>query len=371
MSAPHDVSSLALKNAAGAPKWLRQAASCAALAALVATTAITAPAGATERRPAVTTRNPAAAAAGWLARSLTGPKQDHYVTKFGSNTYVDDGLTADGVLSMDAAHVAQAAATRMTARLQKDASSYAGTAPNYYPGSLAKLLLVAEAQHVSIHNFGGIDLVAALQGEENSQGLYDDPDTQFGYESPLTQALAIIALSHTGSAADKPDGKAVRWLVGQQCGDGGFATATATTPAATCTDVDTTSYAAQALLTAHSHAAGKAIKWLRKHRNSDGGFGLDQNGKPQSNANSTAIAAQALLQSGGTAHSALRWLANHQVGCKAKRSRRGAIRFATGFDHATALRATSQATQALAHKWLGTINNKGAVDAQPRLRCSS
>lgn len=348
-----------------------RAASCAALAALAATTIATAPAHAAGRQQTVSTRNPAAAAAGWLARALVGSKHDHYNTSFNGTAYVDDGLTADGVLSMDAAHVAQAAAQRMTARLQQDASSYAGTAPNYYPGSLAKLLLVAEAQHVDMHNFGGIDLVAALQGEENSDGLYDDPDAQYGYESPLTQALAIIALSHTGSAADRPDKKAVQWLVGQQCADGGFATATATTPAATCTDVDTTSFAAQALLTVHSHAASAAITWLRKHRNSDGGFGLDPDGKPMSNANSTAVATQALLQNGGAARRALHWLTDHQIGCGAKRARRGAIRYATGFNHATTLRATSQATQALAHRWLGTIDNTDAVNAEPRLKCSS
>jgi hypothetical protein len=348
-----------------------RAASYAALAALVATTIGTTPAGAAEHQPAVSTRNPAAAAAGWLARALVGSKHDHYNVTFSGTSYVDDGLTADGVLSMDAAHVAQAAALRMTARLQKDAGSYAGTAPNYYPGSLAKLLLVAEAQHVDVHKFGGIDLVASLKGEENSDGLYDDPDAQYGYESPLTQALAIIALSNTGTAADRPDGKAIQWLVGQQCADGGFATATATTPAATCTDVDTTAFAAQALLTAHSHAASSAIAWLRKHHNGDGGFGLDEKGKPSSNANSTAVATQALLQNGGAARRALRWLTDHQIGCGAKRARRGAIRYATGFDHATTLRATSQATQALAHRWLGDISNTDAVDAEPRLKCSS
>ena len=349
----------------------KRAASCAALTALAVTSIFTTTAHAVDRQRAVSTRNPAAAAAGWLARQLTGPNHDHFSGHYGTTTYVDYGLTADGVLSMDAAHVAQAAAKRMTARLQQDAGAYAGTAPNYYPGSLAKLMLVAEAQHVSIHDFGGIDLVSALQGEENSDGLYDDPDQQYGYESPLTQALAIIALSGTGSAADKPDNKAVRWLVGQQCGDGGFATTTATTPAATCTDVDTTAFAAQALLTAHSHAAASAIGWLRKHRNADGGYGLDDKGKPMSNANSTAVTAQALLQNGGTARSALRWLGAHQVGCSAKRARRGAIRYATGFDHATALRATSQATQALARRWLGHMDNTDAVDVQPRLRCSS
>jgi hypothetical protein len=351
---------------------MRRIASCAALTVLAVTTAGISTASAADHQRRVTTRNHAAAAAGWLARQLSGANRDHFSTSFNGTTYVDDGLTADGVLGLDAAHVAQAAAKRMTARLQKDANAYAGTSPNYYPGSLAKLLLVAEAQHVDIHDFGGIDLVAALQGEENQDGLYDDPDTQYGYESPLTQALAIIALSHTGSASDAPHGKPVKWLVGQQCGDGGFATATSDTPAAKCTDVDTTGFAAQALLTAGSStAAHDAISWLRKHRNNDGGWGLDVDGKPSSNANSAAVVAQALLQNGSKARGPLRWIIHHQVGCSAKRARRGAIRFATGFEHSTALRATSQAVQALGHRWLGHIDNTGAVDAQPRLRCSS
>jgi hypothetical protein len=347
-------------------------ASCVALTGLAVAAAAVPTANAEEQQRALRTRNPAAAAAGWLARQLSGPDRDHFTTSFNGTKYADDGNTADGVLAMDAAHVSQAAAKRMTAWLQKDAAAYAGTAPNYYPGSLAKLLLVAEAQHVDIHDFGGIDLVAALQDEENQDGLYDDPDAQYGYESPLTQALAIIALSHTGTTSDAPHGKPVKWLVGQQCGDGGFATATADTPAAKCTDVDTTAYAAQALLTAGSSAAAHdAIAWLRKHRNDDGGWGLDLDGKPDSNANSAAVVAQALLQNGNTARGALHWIADHQVGCAAKRARRGAVRFTTGFDHATSLRATVQAAQALGHRWLGHIDNADAVDAQPRLRCSS
>ena len=351
---------------------MRRIASCAALTALAVTTAGISTASAADQQRSVSTRNHAAAAAGWLARQLSGTDQDHFTTSFNGTRYVDDGLTADGVLGMDAAHVAQAAAKRMTARLQKDASAYAGTAPNYYPGSLAKLLLVAEAQHVDVHDFGGIDLVAALQGEENQDGLYDDPDEQYGYESPLTQALALIALSHTGTVSDTPHGKPVQWLLGQQCDDGGFATATASTPAATCTDVDTTAYATQALLTAGSSAAADhALAWLHKHHNKDGGWGLDPDGKPMSNANSTAVVAQALLQNGGAARAALTWLVDHQVKCGAKRSRRGAVRYATGFEHSTALRATTQAAQALGHRWLGHIDNTDAVDAQPRLRCSS
>ena len=63
--------------------------------------------------------------------------------------YANYGETADAILSMDAAGVAQAAAHRATAYLEAHVKSYAGhDAATYAPGPIGKLLLVAEAQHV-------------------------------------------------------------------------------------------------------------------------------------------------------------------------------------------------------------------------------
>ena len=320
-----------------------------------------------------TTSSPAKAAAGWLARQLVGPRHDHYAVTFGSSSFPDAGMTADGVLSMDAAHVAQAAAQRMTKWLAAKAKSYAtgsGFTPGtYYPGNLAKLLLVAEAQHGNLHDFGGLDLVRALKRDEQRDGAYANTgDAKFG-STPVQQALALIALSHTGSISDWPDAKAIGWLVGQQCGDGGFTSADQSSPARTCTDVDTTAYAAQALLTVHSSAAARAIRWLHRHVNRDGGFGLTPSGRPSSNANSTAVAVQALLQAGGAAVAPLKWLRRHQLGCSASPGRRGAVRLAGSYDAATALRATTQAGQALARRWLGHIDDKGAAAGAPVLQC--
>ncbi|MDQ1664380.1 MAG: hypothetical protein QOH75_411, partial [Actinomycetota bacterium] len=81
-----------------------------------------------------------AQAAAWLVTQLTGPDKDHF--NFPGTTFADDGNTADGLLALDAAGVAHSAAERMLAWLQADAGNYAGTTPNFYPGSLAKLLFV-------------------------------------------------------------------------------------------------------------------------------------------------------------------------------------------------------------------------------------
>ena len=116
------------------------------------------------------------------ARQLIGKHHDHFVDVFGKQTFPDDGETADAVLSMDAAGVAQSAAARATKWLEKDAVSYvqAGSpAPDYYPGAAAKLLLVAEAQHVNPQAFGSLDLIGALVSDEGaggaSPGEYQNP----------------------------------------------------------------------------------------------------------------------------------------------------------------------------------------------------
>lgn len=327
---------------------------------------------ATPAAASTTTTDPAKAAAGWLTTQLVGG--DHLESSYTYNgkttTYADYGNTADAVLGMDAAGVAQDAAGRATSYLAAHVGDYAGTAPNYYPGSLAKLALVAEAQHLDPHAFGGVDLVKALQDEEAqtgaNKGLYTDPDTANGYQSVVTQALALVALSRTGNAADKPSQAAGDWLVGQACGDGGFQTDVRDPSAGTCTsDVDSTAYAVQALV-ATGRDATKALGWLATHRNSDGGYG-----QPGSNANSTAVAVQALTAAGRDTSGPQGWLRAHQQGCSAPAAQRGAVRYKSTYDAATATRATVQAAQALAGKTLVTIDNAGAAAAAPTLYCAA
>jgi hypothetical protein len=343
----------------------RVAAAAVAAAGLVATVGAVAQAAPTST--AATTKAPAAGAAGWLARQLTGPHHDHLVA-FGS---AQAGATADAVLAFDAAHVAQRAAVRATSWLRSDAGTYTaagGPAGTRDPGALAKLLLVAEAQRVDPHRFGGLDLIAQLRADEQPDGAFA-PGGDAATENLVSQSLALIALSHTGSVSDWPDAKAIAWTVGQQCADGGFQYTPQATTAATCSDVDTTGLVAQGLLTVHSSAAAGALGWLRRHRNYDGGWGSDfQTGKPLSNANSTAVAVQALLQAGGSGHSGLAWLRLYQVHCNGKASRIGSVRYVAGaWSHDSVVFATVQAAQALAHRWLGDMSNRGAQQAAPVL----
>ncbi|HVS67087.1 MAG TPA: prenyltransferase/squalene oxidase repeat-containing protein [Mycobacteriales bacterium] len=323
-----------------------------------------------------TTTDPAAAAAGYLARQLAA-HHDHLVTVYSGTEYADDGETADAVLSLDAAGVAQHEAALATKWLEQDAGNYlGGTAPDIYPGSAAKLLLVAEAQHVNPTNFGGIDLIGAIVGTEGGGGApageYQNPtDTQYS-ASVLVQSLAVLALASSSGTAS-PSASAVSFLAGQQCTNGAFQVAIRPDTSVACAnadnDADTTAYAIQALLAAGHHtAANEATLWLAAQERSDGGWG--ETPGVASDANSTALAVEALIAAHRKANPGVRWLTSHQEGCKAKVGRHGAVRVQGGkYVAATAIRATSQAAVALAGRALSWIDKTGASASAPTLKC--
>jgi hypothetical protein len=313
-----------------------------------------------------TTKDPAKAAAGFLARHLQGKHHDHYLTSYQGVSYPQYGETADAVLSMDAAGVAQRAATRATTYLESHAAAYASYQHTWYPGALAKLILVATAQHVSVHDFGGLDLVQRLRGLENA-GTGEFANASL----TVNQALAVLALAVAPHAVG-PDAAAVGFLKAQQCSNGGFQESLRANTAAPCGTevVDDTAYAVQALLTVGTKtAAADALRWLRSQERDSGGFvgagGVD--------ANSTALALQALVQGhAGGVPAARGWLLRHQMGCSAPIRARGAVRVSgppSAYDAATALLATSQAGAALAGKPLAWIDGATAAAAAPVLAC--
>ena len=324
-----------------------------------------------------TTSRPAAAAAGYLARQLTGRHHDHYDGSYlsGKRTivYVNYGETADAILSMDAAGVAQRAAARATRYLEKHVRAYAGhSAATYAPGPIGKLLLVAEAQHVDVHSFGGLNLVSALDSTEGVRGaaggeFQQNPKgtpAKYDYFSTVSQALAVLGLADSPHPADRPDAAAVTFLAGQRCAGGGYPTELLSSPAAACAagkDIDSTGYAIQALLAAGSPAT-EDLSWLRSVEHPNGGF------DHSANANSTALAIQALVAGGKRVGKPEAWLVAHQVGCSAPADRRGAVKFQGTYD-ASALLATSQAGAALAGKPLAAIDKAGARAAAPVLSC--
>ncbi len=348
---------------------LAAAATLAAGTVTVAATGADAAPTATQGPPR--THDRAAGAAGYLARHLQGKHHDHYTLVFSGTRYPNYGQTADALLSMDAAGVSQGAARRATAYLQKHAADYAMGQPTAYPGAAAKLLLVALAQHRDVHDFGGLDLVQAIADSEGAGGAaageYQQNPGFSGDSYVVSQALPVLALAVSPDAPGQPDADAVAFLAGQQCANGAFASLIRDDTSTDCADndVDSTGYAVQALLAAGAkEAATKGLDWLEHARNADHGWGTGS-----SNANSTALAVQALVAGHQPARSGVRWLRRHQLWCRAKPHRAGAVTFQDDYSRDSALRATSQAAAALAATPLAWIDRVGAHGADPVPDC--
>jgi hypothetical protein len=329
---------------------------------------------------AATTRNRADAGAGWLGRQLN---DDHLITTtFDGTAYPDYGLTADVVLALDSAKVGKAAARRATAALKRSVLAYTGggdTAESY-AGAYAKLLVVAAAQGVDPTAFGGSgrkDLVAGLLALEcgtparndcaaGDDGRFADRSQYGDFSNTIGQSLALVGLeTATRRGASHAS---VGYLLGQQCPAGGFPEVF---DGATCSpSVDATGFAVQALTTvgtpAATAAAADAGRWLKRQQHANGSF----SGNGARNANTTALAAQALtaLGRGKAAAKARGFLRSLQVGCGGKASARGEVRYdrkASG----DPVRATSQAVPALARTTLADLSNDGSSRGLPRLAC--
>jgi len=324
---------------------------------------------------AATTDDPAEAGAGWIASKLVGG--NHLEVTFSGSSFPDYGLTADAIFAFDAAGVAQDAASHATDYLEANVGSYVGDGTTEsYAGALAKLVNVAAAQGVDPTSFGGRDLVAELTALEcgtpsrsdcpaGDAGRFSDKSAYGDFSNGIGHSLALIGLERATSTG--PSVASVTFLIGQQCDDGGFPEVF---NAATCTSsVDTTGFAAQALLLAGPAAAAAAqdaIAFLKSVQNTDGSF----TGNGSDNSNTTALAAQALTAAGesAAAASARQFIASLQSGCSASAPNRGKIAYdaAGGGDD---LRASTQAVPALAGVPLGQITSEGAAAEAPTLAC--
>ncbi|MGW6152644.1 prenyltransferase/squalene oxidase repeat-containing protein [Streptomyces sp. NPDC055144] len=145
-------------------------------------------------------------------------------------------------------------------------------------------------------------------------GLYGKADPT--YDGVWRQSLSLLAQHTTGV---KPAAKAVDWLTGQQCANGGFAAFRADTgkacDAKTPLDSNSTGAAVQALaaLGGHDSEVGKAVKWLESVRGDDGGWGYNPGGA--SDANSTSVVIGALAAAGEKVTSAQAALVKLSIPC--------------------------------------------------------
>ena len=265
----------------------------------------------------------------------------------------DPGVTADAVVALRAAEVAGVASGDALPRAVADLEGRAAEAVAAGPGPSAKLTLAAVAGGRDPRSFGGVDLVAALTEPVPAgtpvalEGAYGDD-----LYDHLVVVLALIA-------AGEPVPPAALDLIRQtQAANGGWAFDGATAPEAT--DSNTTALAIQALVgsglpadagildgsdLANDPAVVEGLAALRGFQAPGGGFVFQPAEPPLPDANSTALAIQAIVAVGqdpasgewGNAAAALRGFANAG----------GGVRYVLA-DAADNLFATLQAIPALA-----------------------
>lgn len=310
----------------------------------------------------------AQAAAGWLARQMTGG--GHFTYIYDGVTYPDQGLTIDATFAFAATGTARGYARRAIAWLARPPilSGYIGNGTTEsYAGATANLLLAAEVAGVNPAAFGGVNLPARLASLLTATGRYSDHSRYGDYSNAFSQSLAILAMSRLGGAPVA----AVRFLAGSECGNGGFPVYFAQQSCAS--DPDATGMAVQALLAAGWwRRAERGLRWLASVQRSDGGFVSPPAKIP--NSNSTGLAADAFAAGGwfGRALFARSYLASVQVGCSGKPADRGAIAYdTTGFRESTAAFATAQGILGLADVPLAWLSARFERPGAPHLACPS
>lgn len=325
---------------------------------------------------AAETRDRADAAGGWLGRQLD--KDSHVVTGQFGPVY---GQTADVVLALAAAGVGKGTAYRATRALKANVLAYTGGGDEneYYAGPFAKLLVVAAARGMNARSFGGStrsDLVAELEALEcrpgiegcdaSEKGRFSDI-SQFGdFSSVISQSLAVLGLERTTRRGASR--ASVSYLLAQQCGNGAFPQDLGTDG---CTgSVDATGFAVQALVAVDTPAARAAAvdagRWLSRRQKGNGSFVADG----VRNANSTALAAQALdsLDRNGRRAKAVRFLRSLQAKCAAPAAVRGSVPYSKASAGDRVL-ATGQAVPALAGVTLVEVTKTGTRRSLPRYAC--
>jgi hypothetical protein len=339
-------------------RWTRRAAS-----AVLAVTTLLFGAPMATAAP-VTTTEPTLAAAGWLATQLVDGERIE--TTFGEDTYPDHGLTADVVFALAGGGVAADEIAAAGDWLEAEVDAYTGEAwGDLYAGATAKLLLVAAATHRDPADFGGADLVALLEAQEE-EGRYRDR-TDGDWSNVITQSLAVLGLHRTAGASPSPE--AVTYLVEQACDGGGFPTEL---DAASCTgNVDATGFAVQALLPLSDSdpdaaaAVEAAVAWLLAEQGEDGSFGGPDS---PANANSTGLAAAALAAAGeeDAVDDARGFLRSLQASCGEDEPGSLAFDATTPGDRT---RATAQGVLGLVDAGLATVTATGASREVPRFDC--
>lgn len=302
---------------------------------------------------------PAAAAASWLAAQSDGTAWNQ-----------DPATTLDAVIGLQAARVGgdqvQTALEWLndTAVLDPYVNTTAAGGAGFNAGSAGKVMYTVATAGGDPTDFGGIKLAEETAAAQAANGTYGDG-------TALSTAWAVLGLSRT----DTPAGEAAATgFAAVQCPDGGFSFGDVDGGDDCVSDPDTTGLAVSALTTLGDPAAASlesAVAWLEAAQAEDGGF----DGGFGENANSTAMAAQALLAADRpeAAERAVAFLLTLQFGCDGAAP--GAFMYTNpedaDFGEATRLLATAQAIVPVSGQDLTTLDASGSAADVPAVDCES
>jgi hypothetical protein len=206
----------------------------------------------------------------------------------------DPSTTADAVYALVAAGIPVESVTAEGKSpldfLLTQVESYGSTV-----GGAAKLVLAAMAAGVDPRQFGGVDLIARIQA------AYDE---QTGLYAPqlFTNAYALMAVAMaTFDREPHVPPAAIEAVLSRQTPDGSWAWDGSTAPGAG--DSNTTAIIIQALIAAglprDHQAIAAGLDYLRSTQAADGSFAYQPGTEPLiGDANSTALAVQAILAAG-------------------------------------------------------------------------
>ena len=253
-----------------------------------------------------------ARAAEWIAREYQAP--DSEIALYGT------GVLIDALVSLAATGTESGVALDMVDELRTVAGDYVGSGDSFSVGAAGKVILVLEVYGEDVATFVGSDIEAELRSTMQTSG---DEAGRFGEATVFEQATVVLGLATT------PDGvpaDAVAYLASQQCPGGEF------TYDGSCPgpgDADTTGIAAVALIAGgDTTTAATSVSWLLSLQLGDGS--IPGYGTP--NSNSTAAAAQAFVAAGETtaAAAAATFLASMQFPATADPADAGGLRWIAG-----------------------------------------
>ncbi|MCD0443494.1 hypothetical protein LO763_07620 [Glycomyces sp. A-F 0318] len=306
---------------------------------------------------------PAQAAAGWLVAQSEGP--------FWSAGDVSTSL--DAVIALQAAGVGgdQVKAALEWLNDTETLTPYVYptaegvTEPVLSAGAAGKTMYAVATAGGDPTDFAGIRLADEVGSAQAENGTYGDG-------TALTTAWAVLGLSRTDAPAGE---EAAAGFAAIQCPDGGFSFGDVDGGEDCLSDPDSTGLVVSALATLPGEAAAasldSAVSWLESAQTEGGGF---DNGFGE-NANSTAMAAQALLAAGrdDAAEGAVAFLLELQFDCT--EAAPGAFMYTDPedpeFGEATRLLATAQAMVPVAGQNLADLDASNIAAEVPGDACAA